>query len=260
MKAGQETSISATIPAIHLHEVYKHFEGAQLPTLQGMNLSVKTGTIHVLLGHSGGGKSVTLKHVLGLVQPDKGQVLVHGQNIGECSSVELVKLRRKFGMLFQNSALFDSLSVRGNIAFPLYEHRSELSEEEILRRVESLLESVNLSNCLNKMPSELSGGMKKRVGLARAIALDPEILLFDEPTTGLDPQTARVIDDLIVSTSRRLSASSLIISHDVHAALRIADFVSMIWEGRIIETATPENFLKSEQVVVREFLLSAGVI
>jgi len=251
--------MTATLP-ISIQDVYKHFEGAEKPTLRGMTLDVKPGSIHVLLGHSGSGKSVTLRHVLGLVKPDQGRVLIHGQNIDECDPFELVKLRRKFGMLFQNSALFDSLTVQGNIAFPLREHMPELGDEEILRRVESLLESVNLSNCLTKLPSELSGGMKKRVGLARAIALDPEILLFDEPTTGLDPQTARVIDDLIASTSRRLGASSLIISHDIVAALRIADFVSMIWEGRVVETATPDQFVKSDKAMVREFLESAGVI
>lgn len=245
---------------LELRDVFKQFPRAEKPTLNGMSLGVKRGSIHVLLGHSGSGKSVTLKHLLGLLEPDSGEIWVQGQNIGEISQVDHNDLQKKFGMLFQSSALFDSLTVKENVAFPLREHRPDLSDEEVLERVESLLERVKLPRALNKLPSELSGGMKKRVGLARAIALSPEILFYDEPTTGLDPQTARVIDDLIAHTSRKLDATSLIISHDIQAALRIGDFVSMIWEGRVIETAAPEQFLKSEQPVVKDFLASAGVL
>ncbi len=245
--------------ALEFKQVWKKFSNSATPTLAGMSFQVRKGSIHVLLGHSGAGKSVTLKHFLGLIVPDEGHIFVKGQDIGKCGDVELTRLRKTFGMLFQNSALFDGLDVLENVAFPLREHRRQMREEEIVRRVEELLESVELRNIVQKMPSELSGGMRKRVGLARAIALGPEILLFDEPTTGLDPETARVIDDLIVSTTRRLKATSLIISHDIHASLRIADFVSMIWEGRIIETASPADFVKSRDPVVKQFLESAGV-
>lgn len=249
-----------TVFELELKNIFKQFPRAERPTLNGMSLSVEKGTIHVLLGHSGSGKSVTLKHLLGLLEPDSGEILVRGQNIGEISQVEHNDLQKKFGMLFQSSALFDSLTVKENVAFPLREHRPDLSDVEVLARVEDLLERVKLPRALNKLPSELSGGMRKRVGLARAIALSPEILFYDEPTTGLDPQTARVIDDLIANTSRKLNATSLIISHDIQAALRIGDFVSMIWEGQIIETATPDQFLRSDNSVVREFLKSAGVL
>jgi phospholipid/cholesterol/gamma-HCH transport system ATP-binding protein len=244
---------------LEFREVWKHFPNAQAPTLSGMSFQIKKACIHVLLGHSGAGKSVTLKHLLGLVHADQGHVLVNGQDIGDLTDVGLTKMRRTFGMLFQNSALFDGLNVLDNVAFPMREHRKDLTDEEVVRRVEELLESVELKDVMQKMPSELSGGMRKRVGLARAIALHPEILLFDEPTTGLDPETARVIDDLIVSTTRDLGATALIISHDIHASLRIADFVSMIWEGKIIETAPPELFVKSEDSVVRQFLRGAGI-
>jgi phospholipid/cholesterol/gamma-HCH transport system ATP-binding protein len=247
-------------PDIVFKNVWKEFPNAVAPTLAGLDFEVTRNSIHVLMGHSGSGKSVTLKHLLGLIKPDEGSIYIRGQDIGACGEYELRELRRLFGMLFQNSALFDGLNVYENLAFPLREHRPEMKESEILHRVESLLESVELEDCLEKMPSDLSGGMRKRVGLARAIALDPCILLFDEPTTGLDPTTAKVIDDLIVNTSRRLKATSLIISHDVHASLRIADFVSMIWKGKIIETATSKEFIKSENPVVRDFLVGAGVL
>jgi phospholipid/cholesterol/gamma-HCH transport system ATP-binding protein len=245
---------------IEFRDVWKQFSNSRAPTLAGMTFQVKKGSIHVLIGHSGAGKSVTIKHVLGLVPPDKGEVLVKGKNVAECGDVEITELRKHYGMLFQNSALFDGLDVLDNVAFPLREHRKDMNEGEVLRRVEELLEAVELKNVTQKMPAELSGGMRKRVGLARAIALGPQILLFDEPTTGLDPETSRVIDDLIVSTTRRLKATSLIISHDIQATLRIADFVSMIWEGRIIETSSPADFVKSEHPVVRQFLVGAGVV
>ncbi|MEO5667842.1 MAG: ATP-binding cassette domain-containing protein [Bdellovibrionota bacterium] len=244
---------------IEFKDIWKKFPSSKTPTLAGMSFQVKKGTIHVLLGHSGAGKSVTLKHLLGLVAPDKGEVIVKGQDIGKYGDVELTKFRRNYGMLFQNSALFDGLNVMDNVAFPLREHNKSLSEADVVHRVEELLASVDLKDVIDKMPSELSGGMRKRVGLARAIALGPQILLFDEPTTGLDPETSRVIDDLIVSTTRRLKATSLIISHDINASLRIADFVSMIWEGKIIETASPADFVKSKDPVVSQFLKSAGV-
>lgn len=257
---------------IELREVWKTFarqeeaqEGMEAhdehgATLAGLNLRVDPGTIHVLMGYSGVGKSVTLKHILGLLKPDSGEVLVRGRSVADANDVELRDIRRDFGMLFQNAALFDSLNVYENVAFPLREHRRDMPEEAVRKRVLELLDRVELKNVLEKMPSDLSGGMRKRVGLARAIALEPKILLFDEPTTGLDPVTSQVIDNLIVKTTRDLSASSFIISHDVHAALRMGDYVSMIWKGKIIETGRPDDFLKTDKEPVLRFLRSAGAL
>jgi phospholipid/cholesterol/gamma-HCH transport system ATP-binding protein len=244
---------------IELRGVWKTFPGHE-PTLAGMDLKVAPGSIHVLMGYSGTGKSVTLKHVLGLLKPDEGDVLVKGRSVARADDVQLREIRRDFGMLFQNAALFDSYDVYENVAFPLREHRKDMGEDEIYSRVTDLLERVDLNNVLEKMPSDLSGGMRKRVGLARALALEPKILLFDEPTTGLDPVTSQLIDDLIVKSTRELKASALIISHDVLAALRIGDFVSMLWKGKIIETARPEELRKSGQEPVVHFLRSAGAV
>jgi phospholipid/cholesterol/gamma-HCH transport system ATP-binding protein len=246
-------------PDIEFREVWKTFDRSPEPTLSGLNLVCQPDKIHVLIGHSGSGKSVTLRHVLGLMQPDRGDVLVKGQSLLNQSDYKLREIRRNFGMLFQGSALFDSLSVYENVAFPLREHRSDWKEARVAERVHELLEEVGLAGSDDKMPSEISGGMQKRVGLARAMALDPKILLFDEPTTGLDPVTSKLIDELIVETTRHLKASALVISHDIHAALRIADFVSMLWKGKIIETATPSDLRKSSNEVVVSFLRSAGI-
>jgi len=158
---------------IEFDQVWKQFPNSQSPTLAGMSLKVETASLHVLMGHSGSGKSVTLKHLLGLLIPDRGKIVIRGQELGTLDTYQMRELRGHFGMLFQNSALFDGLNVLENVAFPVREHRPEMSEEAIVQRVESLLESVELRDCLHKMPSELSGGMRKRVGLARAIALDP---------------------------------------------------------------------------------------
>jgi len=258
--------MSPGIPDIEMRGVWKSFgddpkgPGENGATLAGLDLVVQPKTIHVLMGSSGVGKSVTLKHILGLVKPDRGDVLVRGRSVATASDVELREIRRDFAMLFQNAALFDSLNVYENVAFPLREHRKEMSEDEIRARVGELLSRVELENVFEKMPSDLSGGMRKRVGLARALALEPRILLFDEPTTGLDPVTSQIIDDLIVKTTRDLGASSVVISHDVHAALRISDFVSMIWKGKIIETARPADFRRSSLEPVVHFLRSAGAV
>jgi phospholipid/cholesterol/gamma-HCH transport system ATP-binding protein len=244
---------------IVFENVWKTFPTSEKPTLAGLNLEIKKGSLHVLFGHSGAGKSVTLKHLLGLVPADEGTVLVAGENLSKLNDRGMRKLREKFGMLFQNSALFDSFTVFENIAFPLWEHRKDWDENRVQARVDELLTMVGLEGIGQKMPAELSGGMRKRVGLARAIALSPSILLFDEPTTGLDPETAQKIDDLIVKTVRTLNATALVISHDINAGLRIADFVSMLWGAKIVETATPADFVKSEVPVVRSFLRSAGI-
>jgi phospholipid/cholesterol/gamma-HCH transport system ATP-binding protein len=244
---------------VYLKNVVKHFPGAPTPTLDGIDFKIKPSKIHTLLGLSGGGKSVTLKIILGLLKCDSGEVWVKGQEYSKLKNHGLHELRKNFGMLFQSSALFDSLSVFENVAFPLREHRPDWSEDRIEKRVTELLEQVELEKAVKKMPADLSGGMKKRVGLARAIALEPKVLLFDEPTTGLDPLTSEKIDDLILTTTRRLNASALVISHNIHAALRISDFVSMISGGKIIEKGEPEEFRKSRNPTVANFLKSAGI-
>ena len=247
-------------PAIEFIDVWKTFPGAEFPTLAGVSLVVPKGCIQVVVGFSGTGKSVTLKHLLGLLSPDKGTIKVFGETLIPSDAVKMRDIRKKYGMLFQGSALFDSLDVFENIAFPMREHRPEMTEDQIEARVRELLREVNLEHAIHRMPSQLSGGMQKRVGLARAIALDPEILLFDEPTTGLDPVTSKVIDDLIVATTRRLKATAFIISHDIHAALRIADNIGMIWKGEMVEVGRPQEFRKSQHPEVKSFLTSAGVI
>ncbi|MBS1985253.1 MAG: ATP-binding cassette domain-containing protein [Bdellovibrionales bacterium] len=246
-------------PSIEFIDVWKQFPEASQPTLAGLSLVCPPKKIHTLIGHSGSGKSVTIKHVLGLMAPDRGDIKVLGESIIGMEDREMRRVRANFGMLFQGSALFDSLSVFDNVAFPLREHRRDLSEAQIADRVAELLAQVELVNAENKMPSQISGGMQKRVGLARALAMDPKIMLFDEPTTGLDPTTAKVIDDLIVSTTRSLNAAAFIISHDIHAALRISDLVSMLSHGEIILTATPDEFVKSQHETIVTFLRSAGL-
>lgn len=246
---------------IELKNVCKKFKGMDHPTLSGVNLTVRKGQIHSLLGYSGVGKSVTIKIILSLLRADSGSIVIKGQELSDLSEREIFEQRKIFGMVFQSAALFDSLSVFENVAFPLREHRKDMPENKIEERVKELLEMVelNVDQTRKKMPSELSGGMRKRVGIARAIALHPQILLFDEPTTGLDPVTSQVIDELILSTTRNLGASALVISHNINAALRISDCVSMIAEGKIIESGAPANFIASRVPEVQRFLKAAGV-
>ncbi len=256
----QFENVKAEETLVWLRAVTKQFPGNPLPTLDCVDYEIFPEKIHTILGFSGGGKSVTLKMILGLLKADSGQIRVLGQDMSKLEGNALNSLRRRFGMLFQGAALFDSLTVFDNVAFPLRECRKDWGEEKISLRVKELLDQVELDLAAQKMPSELSGGMKKRVAMARAIALEPDLLLFDEPTTGLDPVTSEIIDDLIVDTTRKLAAGALIISHNIHAALRISDFVSMIVDGKIIERGTPSQFVESEDPRVRRFLKSAGVL
>jgi phospholipid/cholesterol/gamma-HCH transport system ATP-binding protein len=236
---------------IKLVDLYKSFNGQAV--LRGLNLEMERGKTTVIIGRSGGGKSVLLKHIIGLLRPDSGQVLVDGVNIAQLGSRELNEVRKKFGMLFQEAALFDSMNVAENVAFPLRE-QGRRGEEEIRGIVREKLHQVGLTDVEHKMPSELSGGMKKRVGLARAIALDPEIILFDEPTTGLDPITADAINELIISTHLRTKVTCVVISHDIGSSFKIAHKVAMLFEGRIIMTGAPEVFKNAQDPVVRQFI------
>jgi phospholipid/cholesterol/gamma-HCH transport system ATP-binding protein len=236
---------------ISLRNLYKSFDGKQV--LRDMSIDVSQGESLVIVGGSGTGKSVTLKHIIGLIKPDKGHVFITGQDITEMNDVDLNKFRRHFGMAFQEGALFDSMSVFENIAFPLRRH-TKMTEAQVRARVEECLEDVHLHNVEKKRPSELSGGMRRRVGFARAISLKPDILLFDEPTTGLDPVISDVIADLIVEMDQKLGTTTVTITHDMKVAFKIADRVAMLYEGRIIEEGTPEEFQASQNPIVQQFI------
>ncbi|TVQ78797.1 MAG: ABC transporter ATP-binding protein [Bradymonadales bacterium] len=228
-----------------------------LHVLKGLDLEIPLGQITVIIGGSGTGKSVLLKHIVGLIKPDRGQVLLDKRDLNQLGGEALKRERMRFGLLFQDAALFDSMSVFENIAFPLREHRSDLAEAEVVELVKRKLLQVKLPGIEEKYPSELSGGMRKRVGLARATVLDPEIMLYDEPTTGLDPITTKAIDELIVQTQQDLDATSVIISHDIQSTLRIANRIAMLHDGKIVASGSPREFLESEHKVVRDFLTPA---
>ncbi len=236
---------------IKVVDLHKSFGDQEV--LRGVNLEVEKGKITVIMGRSGEGKTVLLKHLIGLLKPDKGSIFVNGVDITKLSEKELNKIRRKFGMLFQESALFDSMNVYENVAFPLREH-TKLPEKEIRRIVLEKLSQVGLHGMEDKMPSELSGGMKKRAALARALVMNPEILLFDEPTTGQDPITTKAVENLIEETHKRIGATVVIISHDLPLVFDVADRVAMLYKGKIIEYGTPEEIKNSSNPVVRQFI------
>lgn len=236
---------------IKLVDVHKKFKSQQV--LNGVNLDIPHGMITVIIGASGVGKSVLLKHIIGLMRPDSGKVFIDGIDIGRLSSPDLVELRKKFGMLFQGAALFDSLNVFDNVAFPLVEH-SSLSLTEIKKRVDEKLGLVGLHGVGSKMPSELSGGMKKRVGLARAIILEPKCILYDEPTTGLDPIMTDSVDNLILDMQQKLKITSVVISHDIKSTFHVADQIAMIHDGVVIEYGTVDDFRASKNSIVKKFI------
>lgn len=236
---------------IQLENVVKRLGGKII--LDGVSLHVERGESLVLVGSSGTGKSVTLKHIVGLMQADSGSITVDGVDISTVSGAEASRLRRKFGMLFQSGALINWMSVFENIALPLYEH-TRLNDAEIAEQVRQKLDLVNLPGCEQKKPGEISGGMKKRVGLARAIIGEPEILLYDEPTSGLDPVMSRHIDRLILSLQEKLGVTSVVVTHDLHSAFSVADRIAMLHEGTIIAHCTPEEFVKNDHPSVQEFV------
>lgn len=241
---------------IEIIRLHKSFNGQ--PVLKGIDLHIPEGEVTVIIGPSGCGKTVLLRHIIGLIKSDRGQVLVDGVDIGRLSPKDLNDFRRRFGMLFQNAALFDSLNVFDNVSFPLVESSRGKCQPNIRRIVEEKLALVGLRGQGDKMPSELSGGMRKRVGLARAIVLEPSIILYDEPTTGLDPIMTDAIDKLILSMQKKLSITSVVISHDIEAAICVADQIAMIHDGRIVECAGPDAFRNSKNTVVQEFLAAGG--
>jgi phospholipid/cholesterol/gamma-HCH transport system ATP-binding protein len=243
---------------IKVVDLYKSFGDNKV--LRGVNLHIKKGESMVIIGGSGSGKSVLIKHIIGLLRPDSGYVLVAGQNVQELKEDELTELRKKFGMLFQGGALFDSLTVAGNVGFALKEH-TKMTGSEIEKRVTECLDMVGLKDINDVMPAELSGGMKKRVSLARAIAWNPEIILFDEPTTGLDPVMADVINDLIIKTTQALNITSVTITHDMVSANRIADRIAMLYEGKIVAVGTPDEIMFYQtNPAVKEFVEIGRII
>ena len=226
--------------------------------LSGIDLRIVTGRTTVIIGGSGSGKSVLLKHLIALMRPDQGQVMFHGDDIFAMTARQVLKVRGRFGMLFQNSALFDSMNVYENVAFPLREHRRELSRAAEREIVINSLQALNLHNAEQKFPSELSGGMRKRVALARATILEPEIILYDEPTTGLDPIMIKQVDDMIAETADRLRVTSVVISHDMASTFRIAHFVAMLYQGQIIAYGTPDEIQASADPRVQQFIHVPG--
>ena len=236
---------------IKVEGLYKSFDGVQV--LRGASFEAKRGEILALIGSSGSGKSVLLKHVAGLIKPDRGRVLVDGEDMCCLGGKELEAVRRRFGFLFQNGALFDSMTVFENVAFPLRE-KSDLSEAEIRKEVLEELNHVGLSGAEEKYPGQLSGGMIKRAALARALVMRPEIMLFDEPTTGLDPIITHAIHRLIDSCHRRLGFGGIIITHEVPKIFEIVQEVAMLYEGAILATGTPAEILASDNPVVHQFV------
>jgi phospholipid/cholesterol/gamma-HCH transport system ATP-binding protein len=236
---------------IELRNLHKSFGDKHV--LRGVNLKVQKGDSLVVIGGSGSGKSVILKHIIGLLTPDTGKVFIDSSDLSGLDEDGLSSIRKKFGMLFQAAALFDSMRVWENVAFGLMRHTG-LSEEERKEAASDKLKLVGLVGAEDLMPSELSGGMRKRVGLARAIAMEPEILLYDEPTTGLDPIMADVIDELIIEMRERLNITSIAITHDMKSAYKIADRIAMLYNGVIITEGTPDEIRNTSDPVVKQFI------
>jgi len=236
---------------IEIVNVNKTFNNHKV--LQGVNLKVEKGSTWVIIGRSGCGKSVLLKHIVGLMKPDSGEVLIEGKDINQLETEELDKLRMKIGMVFQGGALFDSLTVGENVGFGLIEHM-KVDKKELISRVEESLNLVGLNGIANLMPAELSGGMRKRVSLARAICIRPEIILYDEPTTGVDPITADGINELIRSLHDKLKVTSIVVTHDMKSAYKIADRIAMLYNGVIIAQGDAEEIQKADDPVVHQFI------
>ncbi len=239
--------------AIELIGVHKAFRDGRDQILRGIDIQFPKGKLTYILGPSGTGKSVTLKHILGLLDPDQGEVRVLGKNLAVLSTVEKIRFREKFGMVFQNSALFDDMTVFENVAFPLREH-TDFDEARIEQEVVSVLRSLGMNGPYDKYPNEISGGMRKRVGIARAIIRKPEILLYDEPTTGLDPYTRITVDELIEKIKSEFRLTSVVISHDIPSALRLADQIIFLDQGKVAFRGLPHEFVKSDHAAIRRFL------
>ncbi len=240
---------------IRLEEVHKRY--GEQKVLDGLSLDIRTGAVTTIIGRSGGGKSVLIRQMIGLENPDSGAIYIDGKNIVGMKASELNKLRRRFGVLFQDAALFDSLSVEENVAFPLKEHL-KLPERKVAEIVEEKLAKVGMSHHKQKFPGTLSGGMRKRVGLARALALDPDIVFFDEPTSGLDPITKGVIYRLILDTHRERSITYVLVSHDIQGVLKVSDEIMLLFKGKISVKGTPQEIMNSSDPAIRQFISGAA--
>jgi phospholipid/cholesterol/gamma-HCH transport system ATP-binding protein len=237
---------------IAVADLHKSFESQNV--LNGISLSVRRGETLAVLGRSGTGKSVLLRIIIGLQKPDSGSVCIHGQDIAGLALDQLGEIRMKMGFLFQHAALYDSLTVEQNVAFPLQHHNKEMSKSEQADRVKKLLAEVGMEGDIEKMPSDISGGMQKRVGLARALALEPDILLLDEPTAGLDPISSGEIDDLVLKLQEEHHMASIVVTHDLHSAKTIADRLALLNEGKVVIEGNFEQLQESDIEFVREFL------
>jgi len=253
-RTGTEAArIDTGTAAVRLDHVSKAF--GERKVLDDVSFEVPEGRAFIILGRSGTGKSVTLRHIIGLVRPDSGSVFVNGKEISSAHGVELATARKQIGFLFQNSALFDSISVGENVAFPLRRH-TRLPDREIRERAQEKLRSVGLEREFDRMPADLSGGMKKRAGLARALALDPSILLIDEPSAGLDPITSGEIDDLLAGLKGTGGTTLIVVTHNIPSARHIGDELLMLHQGRIVARGTPEEFERNDNEMVRAFMHS----
>lgn len=241
--------------AVEFIEVHKAFGRNKI--LKGLNMGLPEGKISMILGPSGTGKSVCIKHMVGLLYPDEGDVLVHGESVPSMRDEELFEMRKQFGVLFQDGALFGSMNLLDNVAFPLRQH-TDKPEEEILAIVNRRLEEVGLSDAADKMPNELSGGMRKRAGFARALVLDPTIVLFDEPDSGLDPVRTALLCELIKEIHDENGGAYTVITHDIMSARRVAEYIAVLWRGRIVESGPAEELFDSDNDFVRQFLSGAA--
>ncbi len=236
---------------IEIKELTRSFNTHKV--LDSLNLTIEKGTTCVIIGRSGCGKSVLLKHIVRVLMPDKGKIYIDGEDLDRLNEKELDTLRLRIGLVFQGGALFDSLTVGENVGFGLIEH-TKISHKELLEKIEEALCMVGLSGIVNLMPSELSGGMKKRVALARAICIKPDIILYDEPTTGVDPITADSINELIKTLHDKLKVTSVVVTHDMKSAYRVADRIAMLYQGKIIAEGTPEEIQNTQHPVVHQFI------
>ena len=251
--AREDPPTRAHITVEHLSKKFGDYQA-----LADINMRVGRGEIVIIIGGSGAGKTTLLKILIGLDQATSGRIVVNGQDLAQVKKSELRQIRRKFGMVFQYSALLDSMNVFENLAFPLREH-TKLRNKEIRARVGEKLTALNLAGIESRMPSELSGGMKKRVGLARALMLEPEVIMYDEPTSGLDPLSCRLVDEMIVDTRDRFGVTSVIISHDMAGALRIGDYIYLLSKGRMAAHGTPRELVAAQEGIAKEFFDASGI-
>ncbi len=236
---------------IEVIDLRKSFNGQEV--LRGVNLTIKKGETTTIIGRSGGGKSVLLKHLIGVIRPDSGSIIVDGEDITKLKKRDLKRVKRKFGMVFQFAALFDSMTVLDNIAFQMRE-LSSMKEEEIVRQARDMLKKIGMAGMENKFPDEISGGMAKRVGIARALVMRPEYMFFDEPTTGLDPIVENNIHQLMTTCTAEVECTDIVISHNIGEVMKISDKVAMLHEGEIIACGTPDEIAESDNPVVRQFI------